>query len=128
MVDYAITLGDPLIAERDVITRLGSAVGRLRRTINTSDYSPLCYEPIAISIETKSPDGSEQQAKVRLSIWITAQFNRLRDLMPASVFQKPISITLPLLFVTGENWSLFFARDLDERIVGMPALVWFSNN
>ena len=41
MVDYAITLGDPVIAENDVSARLGSSVGRLRRTINPSDYAPL---------------------------------------------------------------------------------------
>ena len=45
MVDYAITLGEPVIAESDVSARSGSSVGRLRRTINPSDYSPLCYDP-----------------------------------------------------------------------------------
>ena len=125
MVDYAITLGDPVIAETDVSARLGSSVGRLRRTINPSDYSPLCYEPIAISIETKTPEGSEQEAKVQLSVWIIAQFNRLRDLLPTTIARQPISITLPLLFASGESWKLLFASDRHDSIVSSLAIFSF---
>lgn len=117
MVDYAITLGDPFITEADISGRLGSCYGRLRRTINPSDYSPLCYDPIAVSIETKSPDGSEQDAKVQLSVWVSAHFNRLRDLLPTTLARAPVSITLPLLFVSGESWNLLFASDGGESIV-----------
>ena len=117
MVDYAITLGEPIITESDINARLGSCYGRLRRTINPSDYSPLCYDPIAVSIETKSPDGSEQEAKVQLSVWVSAHFNRLRDLLSTAPNATPVSITLPLLFVSGESWTLLFASDGHESIV-----------
>lgn len=56
MVDYAITLGDPVIAKTDMSARLGSSVGRLRRAINPSDYSPHYYDSIAV-IKTKTPEG-----------------------------------------------------------------------
>ncbi|KAF2835311.1 hypothetical protein M501DRAFT_942250, partial [Patellaria atrata CBS 101060] len=111
IVDYAITLQDPLIAEEHITRRLASSTGRLYRTINPSDYSPLCHEPIAVSIETKTPDGSREKALVQLSIWVTAHFNRLRALAP-----DPITVTLPLIFVSGEHWELMFARDLDDCI------------
>lgn len=125
MIDYAITLGEPLIAEDDVIARLASSDKRFCRTIGPSDYSPLCYEPIAISIETKSREGSKGEAMVQLSVWTTAQFNRLRDLLPAAVAQEPISITLPLLFVLGDEWSLLFARERDTSLVGAPTPMYF---
>lgn len=121
MVDYAVTLQDPLVAEDHITYRLASSAGRLYRTINPSDYSPLCHDPIVVSIETKTPDGSREKALVQLSIWVTAHFNRLRALAP-----DPISITLPLLFVSGEHWQLMFARDLDDSIVRYQQLSSFS--
>jgi hypothetical protein len=78
MIDYAITLGPPLISESQVITRLAASPQPLHRTINPSDYSPLCHNPIAISIETKSSNGNREHGEVQLSIWVTAHFNRLR--------------------------------------------------
>jgi hypothetical protein len=117
MVDYAITIQDPLVSEDQITCRLASSAGRLYRTINPSDYSPLCHDPIVVSIETKTPDGSREKALVQLSIWVTAHFNRLRALAT-----DPVSITLPLLFVSGEHWQLMFARDLEDSIVGCQSL------
>ena len=119
MVDYAVTVGPPIIAESDVSTRLGSSVGALRRTINACDYSPLCYDPVAISVETKTPNGLEQEAKVQLSVWALAHFNRLRCLLPKAVAQQPVSISLPLLFASGESWTLLLASDRHDRIVSI---------
>ncbi|PSN58778.1 hypothetical protein BS50DRAFT_509817 [Corynespora cassiicola Philippines] len=111
MIDYAINLGPPLFSEDQVITRLATSLPPLQRTINPSDYSPLCYNPVAISIETKSPDGSKENGEVQLSVWAMAYFNRLRTLT-----QDPVSITLPLILVSDEHWKLMFARDLENAI------------
>ncbi|KAI9774939.1 MAG: hypothetical protein M1840_000155 [Geoglossum simile] len=111
MIDYAITLGPPLISEDQVITRLAASLQPLQRTINPSDYSPLCYNPVAISIETKPPDGGKENGEVQLSIWAMAYFNRLRTLT-----QNPVPITLPLILVSDEHWKLMFARDLEHSI------------
>ena len=48
---------------------------------------------------------------MQLSIWAIAYFNRLRKLT-----QDPVSITLPLILVSGENWKLMFARNLEHSI------------
>ncbi|KAI9861227.1 MAG: hypothetical protein M1813_005400 [Trichoglossum hirsutum] len=78
---------------------------------NPSDYYPLRYSPIAISIKTNSPDGSRESGVVQLSIWAMTYFNRLRTLT-----QNPVPITLPLILVSCEYWQLMFARDLEHSI------------
>jgi len=121
MVDYTITIQDPLVSEDQITCWLASSARKLYRTINPSDYSPLCHDPIVISIETKTPDGSREKALVQLSIWVMAHFNRLRALAT-----DPVSITLPLLFVSGEHWQLMFIRDIESSIVSchqLPAIL-----
>ncbi|KAH8726969.1 hypothetical protein GQ44DRAFT_825526 [Phaeosphaeriaceae sp. PMI808] len=111
MVDYAVTLGPPFIPEAYVINRLATSPSKLQRTINPSDYSPLCYEPVVLGIETKSHNGGSENGKVQLSVWAMAYFNRLRQLM-----QDPVTITLPLLLITDAHWTLYFASDLANAI------------
>ncbi|KAF2757383.1 hypothetical protein EJ05DRAFT_388421 [Pseudovirgaria hyperparasitica] len=111
MIDYAVTLGPPLVSMAHVISRLAASSPKLKRTINPSDYSPLCYEPVVLSIETKSPGGGNEDGEVHLSLWAMAYFNRLRQLI-----QDPVAITLPLLLVTDARWKLYFASDLRDEI------------
>jgi hypothetical protein len=111
MIDFAVTLGPPLIPTANVISRLAASPRKLQRTSNPCDYSPLCYEPVVISIETKSPDGGSENGEVQLSVWAMAYFNRLRQLI-----QDPVAMTLPLLLVTDARWKLYFASDLAYEI------------
>jgi hypothetical protein len=76
-------------------------------------YNPVRCQPIAISIETKTPDAPEQDAMVQLGIWVAAYFNRLRMLS----HEDPVSLILPLLYVSGTQWFLLFACDSAKRIV-----------
>lgn len=118
MIDYAITLDPPLLSENQVITRLAASPHALQRPINPFDYSPLCYNPIAINIKTNSSNGnSKEYSEVQLSIWVIAYFNRLRVLT-----QNPVSITLPLILVSDEHWKLMFACDLEGEIQIIDAL------
>jgi hypothetical protein len=48
---------------------------------------------------------------VQLSAWAVAYLNRLRILT-----QDFVSITLPLVLVSGEHWRLMFALDLGRSI------------
>ncbi|ORX93121.1 hypothetical protein BCR34DRAFT_620414 [Clohesyomyces aquaticus] len=82
-----------------------------QRTINPYDYSPLCCNPVAISIEAKSPNGSKENDEVQLSVSEIAYLNRLRTLT-----QDPVSIKLPLVLVSDEYWKLMFAWDLENSI------------
>lgn len=117
MIDYAIILQSPLISEDELITRLAASPRPLQRSINPSNYSPLCHRPVAISIETKSPEGGNENGVVQLSVWAMAYFNRLRTLT-----EEPVSITLPLILISDEHWKLMFARDLERSIIIIDAV------
>jgi hypothetical protein len=82
-------------------------------TINQTMYDPVRCQPIAISIETKTPNTPEQDAMIHLGVWVAAHFNRLRMLS----HEDPVSLTLPLLYVSGAYWFLLFACDSAKQIV-----------
>ncbi|OAL57242.1 hypothetical protein IQ07DRAFT_638598 [Pyrenochaeta sp. DS3sAY3a] len=105
MIDFTVTLGPPLIPTADIINR------NLQRTSNPSNYGPLCYEYIVLSIGTKPPNGSNENAEVQLSVWAIAYFNRLRQLI-----QDPVPMTLPLLLITDARWKLYLASDLAHEL------------
>ncbi|KAF2792316.1 hypothetical protein K505DRAFT_223479, partial [Melanomma pulvis-pyrius CBS 109.77] len=74
-------------------------------------YFPLRNAPIAITIQTKTPDGNVEEAMEQLSAWATAYFNRLRALLRPIAASEPVSIVLPIISVSGADWNLKFARD-----------------
>ncbi|KAK7177661.1 hypothetical protein PSPO01_16292 [Paraphaeosphaeria sporulosa] len=110
-IDFVVTLSELLIPKAPIVKRLNAAPRKLSATCNASAYSPLCYEPVVLSIETKSPEGSTETAEVQLTVWAMAHFNRLRKLI-----RDPVDVTLPLLLVAGAQWRLYFASDSDDRI------------
>ncbi|EEU33909.1 uncharacterized protein NECHADRAFT_55889 [Fusarium vanettenii 77-13-4] len=82
--------------------------------INHTEYQALRFRPIAISIETKRPDGSSQEARAQLSVWTTAYIARLRELAATST--GGLDITLPILTVRGGQWELSFIIDKADAI------------
>ena len=112
LVDYTINLLPDEEIDSVIRLLLQSQPVNLE-TINQTMYNPVRYQPIAISIETKTPDGSEQDAMVQLGVWVAAHFNRLRMLS----HEDPVSLTLPLLYVSGAEWFLLFASDSAEQVV-----------
>jgi len=110
IVDYTINL-EPSDEMEDMILRMLKNQPHDLRTINQTMCSYVRYLPIAVSIETKMQDGSEQEAKVQLVMWAAAQFNRLRML------SCTVLPTLPLLYVSGSLWFLYFACDRPQRVV-----------
>ncbi|KAF9731991.1 hypothetical protein PMIN02_000356 [Paraphaeosphaeria minitans] len=111
MIDFAVTLGPPFVPTAYATNRLAASLPKLQRTISPSDYSPLCYEPVVLRIETKSPDVDSENGEVQLCLWAMANFNRLPQLI-----QDPVAMTMPLLLVTDARWKLYFARDLVNEI------------
>ncbi|EEU35521.1 uncharacterized protein NECHADRAFT_9732, partial [Fusarium vanettenii 77-13-4] len=86
-------------------------------------YMPLRWRPIAVNIETKTPDGSSQEGMAQLSVWAATHFERLRALKKSkaailgeSQKEEALSTALPLLLIQGSTWSLFFAVDGTDRI------------
>ncbi|KAJ4307385.1 hypothetical protein N0V84_012775, partial [Fusarium piperis] len=112
MVDFCITLdGEP--TRRQVVEHLKS---NNHKSINHTDYQPLRFRPIAISIETKTPDGSTEEAKTQLSVWTSAYIARLRALAATSNKAAGLGITLPIINIQGAQWELLLAVDYMDRI------------
>ncbi|KAF4311403.1 hypothetical protein GTA08_BOTSDO13108 [Botryosphaeria dothidea] len=104
MVDYAIYLCPERARIKQSIDGLLQRQPLGLQSVNQTRYDSLRHRPIAISIETKTPDASEEQAKVQLTVWASAQLNRLRMLSPGVQL-----LVLPLVFVSGPSWHLLFA-------------------
>lgn len=112
MVDYSINLTPNEKMDNQVRQKLQSQPHDLQ-TINQTMYGPVRYRPIAISIETKTPNTSEQEARTQLGMWTAAYFNRLRSFMHGDL-KIP---TLPQLYSSGSQWALLFACESSSHIV-----------
>jgi len=112
MVDYTVNLIPNDEMYEKIISMLRSQPHGLQ-TVNQSNYNPLRFRPIAISIETKAPDAPKEEAKIQLGMWAAAYFDRIRMLSD----KKPVTVTLPLLYVSGAEWFLLFACDRGQRVV-----------
>jgi len=112
IVDYTINL-QPDDEMKHLIVGLLRSQPYALQTINQTMQGPVRYLPIAISIETKTPGESEEDAMIQLAMWAAAHFNRLRMLSR----ENTVSLTLPLLYVRGAEWSLRFACDRDRQTV-----------
>jgi hypothetical protein len=111
MIDFAVTLSHPLVPKADDIKCHLSSHGRFQHTCNASDYPPLCYEPVILSLKNESSGVSSEDCDAQLSFWIMAHFNRLRQ-----IIQDPVAMTVPLLLITDAGWKLYFASDLADEI------------
>lgn len=131
MVDYCIVLCDRQVqhAAMTTLTALQSSSSQSSpsrpriRSINQTEYAPVHLSPISVSIETKRSGGSEDQAQVQLSVWVMAQFRRIHQIRGTDR-PGPVDITLPLLYVAGDEWRVLFAWEDAHGIVSH--LLFFS--
>ncbi|KAH7009297.1 uncharacterized protein B0I36DRAFT_402404, partial [Microdochium trichocladiopsis] len=77
-------------------------------TINQSGYFPIHDRPLAISIETKTPEAGEGGALAQLAVWISCGHRRVPETL-----RLP---SLPFLRVVGHAWTLGFAIDMGDKI------------
>ncbi|KAK2053090.1 hypothetical protein LY76DRAFT_525343 [Colletotrichum caudatum] len=82
------------------------------QSVNHTEYAPLTTSPITVSIETKKPGGSEDEANAQLAVWVSAHFLRLQQLL----VDRPVNITLPLLYVSGSTWQVLYAINKGNNI------------
>ena len=86
------------------------------RHLNQTDYGPVRYNPIALSIETKLTGEGGVTALVQLSTWASAQVMQLRKLLCwAGSDANPTIPPLPLLTIQGYTWSMYYLEDDQER-------------
>lgn len=116
MVDYAIYLSPEHAGIKQSVHGLLQRQPLGLQSVNQTRCDSLRHRPIAVSIETKTPDAEEEEAKVQLIVWAAAQLNRLRMLNPAAD-----ALFLPLVYISGPSWYLLFASmdpDSSFRLYG----------
>jgi hypothetical protein len=111
LVDYALVCDESLIPSHLVQQVLADSRNEIDSINHTSaSVQSLRQDPIAVSIETKTPNGSESTALAQLSLWAATHFNRLRTLLPPTK-RDVVLMPLPLIMAVGGRYSLFFAID-----------------
>lgn len=112
MVDFCLTLAGQDITtaskQRNRVNNSGS--------INHTSYEPVRDRPIAVNIETKTPGSSSKEAEAQLSVWTLGHLKRLRSLACTSSSRLSIDVTIPVIYVCGGDWELYFVRDRIEKM------------
>jgi hypothetical protein len=117
-VDYVITLDDEDVrASVEQLVREEVAKGAAVTSVNHVESAFLRCRPIAVSIETKTPEGGELHGRTQLSIWGAAHMMRLRALAETDEAQ---GLALPLVLVIGSRWIVYFLVDRGDSMVSLP--------
>ncbi|KAK3309975.1 uncharacterized protein B0T15DRAFT_506695 [Chaetomium strumarium] len=127
MVDFALVLDLAAAAgegngRQDWYSDLNGTINRVvesqpvgEATVNQSLYGPMCYRPVAVSIETRTGGGgsSAVEGRTQLAAWTAAWHERVKR------FQREGGervVTLPLILVNEHAWQLSFACDRGDRL------------
>ncbi|KLU91754.1 hypothetical protein MAPG_10703 [Magnaporthiopsis poae ATCC 64411] len=89
MVDFCLAIDPHWPLGRTSPTPASKAVDELRlsqpgNSISHTTYQPLARYPIALSITTKLPQGSSEDAEAQLGVWQTAQWRMLEAMVVCS--------------------------------------------
>ena len=125
MVDYAILInpsqtftGNPSeFLHNHIIEKLRTEKDSASISINQTESEWVRFKPIAVNIETKRGAVGEDEAHVQLATWLTAQYSRLRQLMPDKAKAKLPSF--PVLSVQGQRWLLMIASLQDNDRINL---------
>lgn len=86
-------------------------------------------QPIAVNIETKSPNKSWTDGKPQLAIWLSSLITRLRKLQD---FRSPMPgladievPAMPVIIAQGHDWHALIVSQVKDRETGVrKTLVW----
>jgi hypothetical protein len=124
-VDYVIDDEDVRTASMDLLRRQLGTRSAAESINHVVDNSFLRYRPIAISIETKTPEGGELQGRTQLGIWAAAHAMRLRAAVRGGGGDgdgnddSQAELALPLVLVVGSRWTVHFLVDKGNTLVGI---------
>ncbi|CAK4007960.1 Hypothetical predicted protein [Lecanosticta acicola] len=85
--------------------------------VNHTSYSPLMFNPIAVSIETKAARGNESEAVLQLQTWATAQIMFLRSMLSKTGHEGTPLPPLPLVIVQSHEWKVYYFVDRGDQAV-----------
>lgn len=125
-IDYVIVLDDDSIrtaCEDHLRRQVGTAGGAAESSIFINHVVDgaafLRYRPVAMSIETKTPEGGELRGGTQLSIWGAGHIIRPRS---ARRDGGGGEVALPLALVVRTCWMAYFLVDRGECLVSLSLL------
>ncbi|KAK5013714.1 hypothetical protein LTR60_003720, partial [Cryomyces antarcticus] len=127
MVDFGIVLQLPETLQRRIAQLTFPLGPALESLSQTTTYTPLRYNPVAVSIETKLPGQGLDNAQIQVSTWAFAQMRKLEELLAltgsvaAMAGEKMVEgelPVLPLVVVLGHEWYFLAMTRVREGSVG----------
>lgn len=123
MVDFCLYLDSDVIGRTDPAALAAIQALRSRsksKAVNHTDYHILRYHPIALSIESKTKDGSMAAAAAALQVgtWQAAHWKFLQKLLAAQGLDVGTLDFLPGLIVQGLEWYFVATTNVDGVKVG----------
>lgn len=119
MVDFGIYI-DPDDEMHDALRQLASRDPFTTASWNHTCYPPLQKRPLAISIETKLTGRDWDTAKIQMSIWVTAQLNKLEQLVASDGGGLPGLPYIPVIVIQGHEWYFLAANRERGGTVCLP--------
>ncbi|KAI1559824.1 hypothetical protein PtrEW13061_012355, partial [Pyrenophora tritici-repentis] len=128
MVDFAVYL-DPDDTTHDALRQLAARDPFTTASWNHTCYPPLQKRPLAMSIETKLTGRDWDTAKIQMSIWVTAQLNKLEQLVAQDGGGLPGLPFLPVIVTQGHEWYFLAAtRSKRETVLWEKVLLGSTQN
>ncbi|KAI2481043.1 hypothetical protein Ptr902_08069 [Pyrenophora tritici-repentis] len=128
MVDFAVYL-DPEDTTYDALRQLTARDPFTTASWNHTCYPPLQKRPLAMSIETKLTGRDWDTAKIQMSIWVTAQLNKLEQLVAQDGGGLPGLPFLPVIVTQGHEWYFLAAtRSKRETVLWEKVLLGSTQN
>ncbi|KAJ0382464.1 hypothetical protein COL922a_012523 [Colletotrichum nupharicola] len=90
------------------------------KSINHTDYEPLCCRPIVLSIESKPEGSGTNDGKAQLLIWLEAQWRQLHRLASRGDHHHPLPDFLPAIIIEGHKWYFVACTRDREKTVRSP--------
>ncbi|MCJ1278995.1 hypothetical protein MMC21_006816 [Puttea exsequens] len=105
MVDYVLVQKEPEEAQSAIRVLLASLHSKSKSSLNQTNAHYVKHHPIGVSAETKA---GPNETMAQLGTWVTAQFEKLRQLIYEGDERGDLK-PLPLLLVQGHHWKLKIA-------------------
>lgn len=124
LVDYTINL--ELSPDSDFekrILKLLNNQPELLQSVTQTLYNPVRLKPAAFSVETKSGQGKDDDAKMQLGVWVGAHFARLRSLLHSRYGAAGNGILLPthpIVIANVNVLAIMYALERDDEIWILP--------
>lgn len=75
-------------------------------TLNQTEYEPVRYSPLALSIKTKVPGEGWDDAQIQISTWMLAHIAKLKELCLKAGIPCVKGLSHPIVVIWGHEWEI----------------------